>query len=453
MMRHKAEKTIAQYGMLSKGDAVIVGVSGGADSVALLHLLNSLSEEMCLKVIAVHLNHGIRGAEADRDAAYVGELCARWGTMCVTKRVDCAALALKSGEGLEECGRRLRYELFSRVADRYENARIATAHTADDNLETLLLNLTRGASLKGLCGIPPIRGNIIRPLIKCSRAEIEAYCFENGLEYMTDSTNLNCDYSRNLLRNRVVPVLRELNPDVAGAAERLTDLVTQDETFLNELSDRLYTEALRGKNTFDAAVLRSAALPLRSRLYTRVYASMTGQRLSDTNTVGRIEDVLYAGGKVQLQKRLYVEHTGENLCFFFPEQGKRRLAPTPVEQLPFFYDTGLFRVQIAVAEETSKIHRLLTNDDVDCDTICGELVLRGRVEGDRLTLPARNVTKSLKKLFSEEHIDSTIRDAVPLLADDSGVVWVQGFGANRKNAATAHSKTVIRVKGEGPYEG
>ena len=204
----KVKNTIEKHRMLENITSVAVGVSGGADSMCLLHILSKLKEEYSIILKAVHINHGIRGDEAMRDENAVRAYCEKAGIELLVFHKDIPYLAKKMGLGEEECGRQVRYECFSEA----HCDAVATAHSLSDSIETLIFNLSRGTGTKGLCGIPPVRdGNIIRPLIDCTREEIENYCKENGVPYVTDSTNLTDDYKRNYIRHKIVPALSEVN--------------------------------------------------------------------------------------------------------------------------------------------------------------------------------------------------------------------------------------------------
>ena len=197
-----------RYNMPLFGRTIAVGVSGGADSMALLHVLLELKDEFAMNIIACHVNHGIRGETADRDEKFVVEACKRLGVDVRILRADVPGTAKKMHLGVEECGRRIRYDFFNSVAG---DVIIATAHTLSDRSETLLLNIARGASVKGLCSIPAVRGNIVRPLIDCTRADIEKYCSDNSIEFVTDETNFEDIYSRNRIRLNVIPELKKLS--------------------------------------------------------------------------------------------------------------------------------------------------------------------------------------------------------------------------------------------------
>ena len=232
----------ASWNMLPPGSRVLCAVSGGADSVCLLHWLKSESTELGIEVAAAHFEHGIRGGESLRDMRFVEEICAQWSIPLFTERADVPGWALEHSMGLEEAARDLRYDFLFRTAREHGFDRIATAHNANDNAETVLFNLTRGTGISGLCGIPPVRDNIVRPLLETTRQEIEEYLAENGLEHTEDSTNADTEYSRNRIRNLAVPVLREINPSFETSVARTVQLLRSDNDYLESLADDFIRE-------------------------------------------------------------------------------------------------------------------------------------------------------------------------------------------------------------------
>ena len=231
-MFDKVAKTVSQYGMFEGKDKVIVALSGGADSMSLLHCLVKNAEYFGVTVLAAHLNHRLRGEESERDFKFVTEQCNALNVRLFTKCEDISALAKDRKIGLEECGREERYRFFAELA-KDNHTVIATAHTASDNAETVLMNITRGSGLEGLCGIPPIRGNIVRPLINCSRSDIEKYCTDNNIGWVLDSSNLSLEYNRNKIRNSVLPVLKQINPSVESSINRLSDTVNKNLAYIH----------------------------------------------------------------------------------------------------------------------------------------------------------------------------------------------------------------------------
>ena len=227
----------AQYDLLPAGARVLCAVSGGADSMCLLHLLLQAAPEGGFQVEAAHFNHGLRGDEAQRDEEFVRAQCVRWQVPLTVGRGDVGDFARREGQTIEEAARTLRYAFLEERAQAAGCTHIATAHNADDNLETLLLHLVRGAGLHGLAGIPPRRGKLIRPLLAVSRREIEAYLTEHGIPHVEDSTNTDAAYARNRLRHQVIPILRALNP-------RLSEHTAQTMGFLRSDNDYLNAQAL-----------------------------------------------------------------------------------------------------------------------------------------------------------------------------------------------------------------
>lgn len=232
-MLEAAKALSTEYDMLPRGGAVLCAVSGGADSMCLLHLLHTWAEEGGFRVCAAHYHHGMRGEAADADAAFVSDWCAGRGIPCVVERGEVYAEAERRGLGVEETGRQLRYEFLRRTAAELGCDRIATAHNADDNLETLLLHLARGAGLHGLAGIPPRRGEIVRPLLTTPRAAIEAYLEARQIPHVEDATNTDEYYARNRIRRQVVPVLRQLNPRLTESAAETMGYLRADNDYLN----------------------------------------------------------------------------------------------------------------------------------------------------------------------------------------------------------------------------
>ncbi len=239
-------KLIDKYGMLPKGGKVIAAVSGGADSMCLLHLLLDLREEYGYELIAAHFNHMLRGGNADRDERFVKEYCGQIGVQVICGRGDTKAYASEKGLGTEEAARELRYRFFEKTARDAGASRVATAHTADDNAETVLMNVSRGAGLKGLCGIPPVRGMYVRPMLGVTRDEVEEYLAKRNIGHVEDETNSLDIYTRNRLRHEVMPVLKSINGEAAGNIFSMTELLRDDEDLLTSEAELFIEENATG---------------------------------------------------------------------------------------------------------------------------------------------------------------------------------------------------------------
>ena len=421
-MLEKVLNAIERFSLINKGDTVTVALSGGADSVALLHALWSLRDKLSINVKAAHLNHGIRGAEADRDEAFVKWLCLKFDIPIVCETVDIPSLAKEKGQSPELCARDVRYEFLSRNAE----GLIATAHTASDNTETLLFNLTRGSGTKGLAGIPPKRDNFIRPLIFCSRYDVEKYCIDNSLSYVTDSTNLTDDYTRNKIRHKVVTTLKEINPSLEDAVVRATDILRED----NEALEFFTNEALF-KAISDDGLLCESVNNLPTAVAKRViikYAQTVETELKlDYLHVNALCEICKNGGKISLPCGYYGE----------VKNGVLIINSENNDEKPQFY---------AELVKVEKINNLLSINLIDCDKIIGSPIIRTRKEGDSIRLKNRGCTKTLNKLFTENKVDITIRDSIPVIADEKGVIWVYGMGVSQRCAPSNNSTNVLEVR-------
>ncbi|MDE7362750.1 MAG: tRNA lysidine(34) synthetase TilS [Oscillospiraceae bacterium] len=266
----KVRRADGDYGMF--GGRICAALSGGADSVSLLLALKELSGERGFELYACHLNHGLRGEESDRDELFCAELCNRLGVPLTAKKVSVAALAEKH-ESVEETARRVRYGFFSETLGDLGGAVLATAHTANDNAETVLINMLRGTGLAGLCGIPPVRAldgfRVVRPLIYCTRADVEEFLAANGQDYVTDRTNLSEEYTRNKIRHRLLSEMLEINPSVLEVIGRMTKNLRADNTFLEDAAVKALEENRTGRG-WNAAGLARLPSPIRSRAVRRI---------------------------------------------------------------------------------------------------------------------------------------------------------------------------------------
>ena len=430
----KIKETVQKYGMFNENKNVVVGVSGGADSCALLFALCSLKDEYSLNITAAHVNHGIRGSEADRDEQYVKDFCQKLGVELKVAHLDVPQKAREMKLGLEECGRILRYEFFENIDP---TALIATAHNLNDCCETLLLNITRGASAKGLASIPAVRGNVIRPLINCTRAEIEAYCRENGIDYITDSTNAEDIYTRNSIRLNVIPKLKEINPSFEQAVARLAEDVRLDNDYFGGIVDDLIKKS-RLENGYDAKMIAENHLAVVKRAVAKIIETETGTA-PENKHISAVCDIL-SGGKTQVLGATVVTVKNEVLSFgeaelTEPWQSEFSLGKVKIPN-------GEAKIEIINNSSSQKI-QFVHKNVLDFDKLSGAPVLRSRREGDEIKLAGRNCTKKLKKMLVEEKI--TDKNSVCVLCDDEGVAWVEGFGCAHRCRITDETKKVLRV--------
>ncbi len=424
-MKEKVLEAINKYRLLNGGETVTVALSGGADSVALLYALNCLKEELGITLKAAHLNHNIRGAEALRDAEFSEKLCARLGVEFTCGSIDVPAAARLNKQSLELAARLCRYGFLAEVAG---EGVIATAHNADDNLETVLFNLTRGSALSGLCGIPPKRDNFIRPLILCSKQEIEAYCTENKLDFVIDSTNLSEDYTRNKIRHRVIPTLKEINPAAAAAASRASEQLFEDKAFIDKEVGKLYSVAVSPKG-IDAMLLSQSPKSLAVRVLKKYYEEHFNGELSYSH-LSELYGLCFNASQIVLPQKIKAYRSVGYI-----------IMESIASQEKALYETEILK------ENIKNVNTLFFNNAADCDKIVGELRIRARLAGDKIKLKAGGYTKTLKKLYNEYKIPENKRENLPIVADDKGVVWICGIGVASRVQPDDKTESVYIFKG------
>ena len=405
--------------MLQPGDKVVCAVSGGADSMALLWAMYLLKNKLRISLSAAHFNHHLRGEESDRDAAFVRDFCAGYHIPFT----EGSAQVVAGEKGLEAAAREARYA-FLRTLD----GKIATAHTADDNAETVLMHLVRGTGLKGLGGISPVNGQLIRPMLEITRDEVLAFLEEYSIPYVEDSSNGTDIFLRNRLRHHVVPLLKQENPSLANNLSAMALRLRQDEEVLAAETEKAMTCSV--------PELRGLTPGIRSRVLGKLLTD-AGVKEPEAEHIAALEKLVFSGkpsakaffpGGVTMTRNYDVLTVGE-------------------ENETLAARTLICPGTTVVPEAGVKIHCLPAGEMPACDGAFsvipqGQLVVRSRQEGDAIRLPGG--TKSLKKLFIDRKIPAARRDRVPVIADDAGVVGVAGFGGNLdrmrdgENAVTIH---------------
>jgi len=403
---------------------LLCAVSGGADSMCLLHLLLRSGFD----VTAAHLEHGIRGAEALRDAAFVERWCKEQGIPVVVEHADVPAFAAENGLGIEEAARKVRYDFLYRTADRIGAVRILTAHNLDDNAETLLFNLARGSGTAGLCGIPRESGMLLRPLLHVSRREIEEYLDENAVPHVEDSTNQSDDYTRNLIRHHVLPALRGINPRFSEAAARTARLAGQDEDCLSAEAAAFLERELQN-DSLDLKALRALHPAIASRVVRKLFPGLTMERADAVLTFlqGSEYGLLELPGHTlrREQGRLYLEAEGE---FSLPE---RRLPPGERLEIPELDLAVLLEESVADAE----IHDLFKTSFLKYEIVSSDLLCTGRRPGDCIRPLGRGLSKRLSALFKEAGYTRRMRDTCLILRNQDGPLLARGLAIDERAAA------------------
>lgn len=428
-MLKKVTEAVTRFHLLQDKKHITVALSGGADSMALLNALLKLKDELNIeKIGAAHFNHEIRGDEALRDQNFVLEQCKSIEVECLIGSADVPEFARQHHLSLELAARQLRYEFFESI----DTDVVATAHTASDNIETVIFNLTRGTVLSGLCGIPPKRGKYIRPLILCTREDVENYCAQNGIEFVTDSTNLSDDYTRNKIRHNVVPVLKTFNESAESAVSRMTASLREDEDFINRVVKKEYDELLRD-GFLSADELRRLHPAIAKRIIAK-HCNALGIKVDNLH-INRIYSICMLGGKISLSGDMTAAYNNGILKF----------APAKNQPTNTAFTVDITRCDNYFFENHQNVHNLFLKNILDCDKIVGKLVVRNRVVGDTIRLKNKNCTKTLKKLFCEYKIPVQEREVWPVLADDLGIVWIHKIGVAERCAADLHSQTIYKI--------
>lgn len=427
-----------RYEMLPAGRAVLCALSGGTDSMALLTCLTALTRVRPFTLLCAHYNHGLRGAESQRDEAFVQRWCQAQGLPLFVGRGDVAQAARETGQSIEEAARTLRYAFLQQTAQKTGAAAIATAHNADDNAETVLLHLVRGTGLDGLTGIPPRRGNLIRPLLPFPRTELAAYLTQNGVPHVEDSSNTDVTYARNRLRQEVMPVLRALNPSFAA---RLTENLTHlraDRAFLEDLARPIVQQAEKTPEglTLSAQTLCDLPRPVAIRAMKGLLARLDRHQIAAVH----LEALLALAhsekpsAQLHLPQGLLARRDYDSLTLTLsPAAPPKPLSPTTIPG-PGTYAVGDWTLTITPA----------VCPDTPCQTpytwylgpLHFPLTARPRATGDTLHLPGR-VRKSLKKWYIEAKIPREARDTLPVLTDPSGLLAATGLGVEATRMADA----------------
>lgn len=412
-----------RYNMMPRGGTVITAVSGGKDSMCMLDLLIKHARQYGCSVVCAHFNHMIRADAAVNDAEFVRDYCDKNGIPFILGSGDCPKYARENRMGIEEAARVLRYKFLEDAAEKYENCRVATAHSSDDNAETVIMNLIRGAGGRGLCGIPPVRGIFIRPILEMSADEVIKYNEENGIPWVFDATNDDNTYTRNNVRNSIIPQLKAINPRFSEHASNAAALLRLDEEYFDELISAFLKE-----NYIDGKIAVSALRSLHFSVFSRVI-----RHFSPAANFEHIEAVrgLLDGApsaKVDLPD-MRISREYEYLSFSDGEDDTFK---------PVFIcagdniAVGRYRVSCEKEIYDGRNYHKKTVFLFKSSDICDKILVRPRKTGDEIKLYEKQGTKSLKKLFIEAKIPRRMRGGVPVVCCGGSPIAVCGFGADIK---------------------
>ncbi len=440
---NKVFSFMEKHRMVQSGDHLILGVSGGADSVCLLFLLQEYQKRMPFELTVVHVNHGIRGAAAGEDAAFVEGICRERGVLCRTVSVDVPAYAKAVRCSEEDAGRRLRYQAFEETARMSGGNKIAVAHNAQDRAETMLLHLFRGSGLKGLCGIEPVRGNIIRPLLCLERGEIEEYVRQSGVEWRRDHTNDEDAYTRNRVRHHILPLAeKEVSDRSVIHMCRTADILSETEDYLRgqtlaAMQDCVVWERARAEIAVERFNVLHPALQKRLLLELCERASPTGKDISAVHVTEALELFERPGNRrLELPYDICVRREYGTVMI-----GRRE--ELPQGELPEYEFSEIFVIN------REEVPQNKYTKWFDYDKMEEPPTFRFRQTGDYLTLSDGRggvLHKPLKEYMVTEKIPRDMRDRIPVLAVGKHVVWLVGYRISEYYKVDGNTERVLQVK-------
>ncbi len=437
----KVKNYIIKKELLTKGDKVVLGVSGGADSVCLFDCLYKLKDEYDLELFVVHVNHGLR-QEAKEEEEYVKDLCEERKISFYLKSVDLNALSKQFSMGTEEAGRKVRYDFFNEIKLKTGATKISVAHNKNDRAETMLFNLVRGTGPKGLASIEPKRDDVIRPLLNSERSEIEEYLKRQSIKYYTDMSNFSSDYQRNRIRNNVIPVLKaEILDSAVGHMATTADQMTEINDFLKEATDFSFAEALIKKS--ESEVTFNKELFLKNHNYIqKLLVKKSIDELVPNNKdithlhIEAVTDLLKKSGSkyTDLPYGIKAESSYDTLSLKRDFTAKEN----PLEGIKFTKEIFDF-------EKGFDYGNLKYSKCFDCDKINESLMLRTRKTGDEIVIDEKGSRKKLKDYMINEKIPAAVRDEVPIFAIGKDVVWVVGYRMSEAYKITENTKRILRI--------
>lgn len=442
------------YAMLEGERGVLVGYSGGADSSAMLYLLKPICDERGIYLHAMHIHHGIRGEEADRDARFCEDTCKKLGVDFTLVCADIPALAKQSGRGIEETAREFRYgEFLKKVRADERISCIATAHNANDNAETVIFNLTRGSGITGVSGIAPIRDfdgvTVIRPILYADKCDIVGYCKQNGIEYIFDSTNDDTQYTRNFIRHEIIPSLEKLNPSMLVSVTRMTENLRADALCLNGIAKEFAENNVKG-GKIDVRVLAGADKAIASRVISQMFASVSDKAVERVHIDAVLGLVRDCHGDASLSLPGEVRAVIESGWLYFTPDAPEAFHAFEYELIKGVnrFDEGFAVLVAENAEDLQKynetlqnIYKLSIHTKISFDKINNTLTVRSRRDGDSYVFGG--MTRKLKKLYNDRAYSAKKRAATPVFCDGEGIVWVPGFSVADRAKPTCGGVDVI----------
>ncbi|MGE5328443.1 MAG: tRNA lysidine(34) synthetase TilS [Deltaproteobacteria bacterium] len=447
--------TIRKYKMIDAGDRIVVGVSGGPDSLCLLYSLNELKEKLGIELFVVHINHCIRGESANQDELFVNNYAHELGLEVHSERIPVKQIAKKDKLSIEEAGRAARYDCFQKYLKLLGANKIAVGHNMNDNVETFLINLIRGTGLEGLKGIEPIRDNIIRPLIETGRDEIENYCKEKGLKPRTDETNVDPAFTRNRIRNGLIPYIKEnFNPNIINSINRTVEIIYNENLFTAIVSEGYYNGCLISDDEDSIKINIDKFNELHAAVRKRIVRRVLGKLKGSTKGIEKIhvEQVLELARKAKTGK---VCRFGGDVEAKIEYESLIFLKKKPESSKDFCYNIDIpgeieipelnayLSIKVVNIRDIKEINNKSSICLLDRKKLDGLLQIRNRRMGDRINPYGMKGTKKLKDFFIDEKIIIEQRNKIPVIADEQEIIWIIGERYSEKYKITKETEEVV----------
>lgn len=453
---HRVKAFVSEHLMIREGYRVVAAVSGGPDSSALLHILTRLRQELEFSLVAAHLDHQLR-PDSSLDAEFTRHAAQALGIDTVAKTADVRALAAKKGISVEEAGRRARYAFFEEVATAVNAQAIATAHHLDDEVETFFLRIVRGSSPKGLRGIAPVRGRIVRPLLCLNRRQIMTFLESESISYRTDPSNLKDDTDRNFVRNRLIPVIRERFPDFSKPLKRSMDLIEREESVLEDLASAISSRAVTKTDSglsIDVSALRSVHEAIAARVIVKALYDVSGPEVrwarSHIDAIVKMAQSDNPSSEIPLPEGPVI-HREYGRLLLFREAPKRMLFDRIVVSSPGTVNvpqSGMtLDFRVVAKEVVADLQKdIATRALFDADRVPFPVLLRGPEPGDRFRPWGMEGTRKLKEVLIDAKVPLRVRRSLPLVVRGDEILWIPGVRRSRTAPVTTETKLVLEVK-------
>jgi tRNA(Ile)-lysidine synthase len=465
------EKTIVSYGMLKPKESVIIGVSGGPDSVALLHALFLIAPRFSLKLGVAHLNHCLRRNDSDKDAQFVEVLAKKYDLPCYIHKKDVRKYRMENKYSLEEAARSVRYTFLNNVANTMQYNKIAVGHHSDDNAELILMNLFRGSGTQGLSGIPPVRDHkIIRPLIKLNRSEIIDFLIQNKLEYVSDASNSDTKYFRNRVRNDLIPLLKTAyNPKISETLNRLSSIIRSEEEWIDDVVHPFFEKALLDVQEnyiiLSVTMLNQYHPALQRRIIRMTIEEIKGDlrriRFVNISSAIGLLDKNSAYGKIDLPDRIGIQRDQDALYVFKEKRKLRDISKKFNHSETFTFEYQVEKPDsVCIREIGATIKftemRIEKSPDYrytgqhtsffDKDTLSFPMIIRNFRPGDAFQPLGVGGTQKLKKFFIDKKVYRSDRIKCPILLSRGKIIWVVGHRIDESVKMTPSTRNVLKVE-------